>query len=396
MQLITCQQRFSAANAYCEYTTMRANQTVMGKELFTFAKGYASFHGYVSICVCVFGIVTNFFNISVLTRKHMRTPVNQILTWLAVSDISTMISYVPFAFHFYCIHPSGSKSASKNSKAWMTFMIFHINLTATTHTVSIWMCVLLAIVRFLHIRSPTKANAARLKRINQSNVMILIAYIASAVILIPNYMSNELLQDTLPEENETIYVLRDLKLGKNDTEILVLVNVWMYAFTAKLIPCLLMSIFGSLLIYNIHVKLKQRRKVLQISGASSLRLSEHSRTTKMLVAVIVLFLVTELPQGVLIVCSACVENFFDTVYIPLGDVMDIVALVNNAVNFILYCSMSTKFRETFVHLYCCSCHLVRKPRENGYTLTDRMAKLDSHSSNNNDHIHHHHHHHNNA
>lgn len=29
-----------------------------------FSKSYADFHGYVSICVCVFGIVTNLFNIS--------------------------------------------------------------------------------------------------------------------------------------------------------------------------------------------------------------------------------------------------------------------------------------------------------------------------------------------
>ena len=29
-----------------------------------FAESYGHFHGYVSICVCVFGIVTNLFNIS--------------------------------------------------------------------------------------------------------------------------------------------------------------------------------------------------------------------------------------------------------------------------------------------------------------------------------------------
>lgn len=379
--------RFSAY-AYCKSTSVTENDTMEGEELFSFAKSYAAFHGYVSICVCLFGIITNVFNITVLSRKHMRTPVNQILTWLAVSDISTMISYVPFALHFYCLYPSGSsKSAAKNSKHWMTFMIFHINLTATTHTVSIWLCVVLAIVRYLHIRSPTKAIATRTKRLNQSKWLILMVYVVSAIVLIPNYMSNELKPDIHQESNETIYVLNDLRLGKNNTEVLVLVNVWMYAFVAKLIPCLLMSIFGSLLVYNIHVKIKQRRKVLQISGANSLRLSEHSRTTKMLVTVIFLFLFTELPQGILIVLSACVNNFFDTVYIPLGDVMDIVALVNNAVNFILYCSMSTKFRETFVHLYC-SCHLFRKPSENGYVLTDRLAKLDSHSNNNENHIHH--------
>lgn len=365
---------------------MAENQSVVADELFSFARTYASIHGYISIFVCFFGIITNVFNITVLTRRHMRTAVNQVLTYLAVSDMVTMLSYLPFAMHFYCLYPSGSKSSGKNSHGWMSFMIFHINLTATTHTVSIWLCVLLAIVRYLHIRSPTKAMSNRLRRIHQSNIMIFVIYIASAILLIPNYMSNELLEDTIEDTNETIFVLRDLKLGKNNTAALVLVNVWLYALTAKLIPCLLMSIFGSLLIYNIHVKIRHRRKVLQISGTSSIRLIEHSRTTKMLLAVIILFLVTELPQGVLIVCSACVENFFDTVYIPLGDVMDIVALVNNAVNFILYCTMSTKFRETFVHLFC-NCHHRNLPMENGYTLSVRMARLDSHSNNNEHHNH---------
>lgn len=366
--------RFSAAN--CD-EAMRENQSYSGGDLSLFARTYADYHGYISICVCIFGIVTNVFNITVLTRKHMRTPVNLILTWLAVSDIITMLSYLPFAMHFYCIYPAASKSTEKNSQGWMLYMIFHINLAATTHTVSIWLCVMLAIVRYLHIRSPTKANSMRLQRIKQSQFGILFIYVSSALILVPNYMSNKL----LPENNETIYVLRNLNLGKNDTETTVLINVWVYAFTAKLVPCLLMLIFGSLLIYNIHVKIRQRRKILQISGASSLRLSEHSRTTKMLLAVIILFLITELPQGVLIILSACVENFFDQVYLPLGDVMDIVALVNNAVNFILYCSMSTKFRETFVHLFC-NFHPIRRSEDSGYTLTDRLAKLDSHSNNN--------------
>lgn len=311
----------------------------------------------------------------------METPVNQILTWLAVSDIFTMLSYLPFAYHFYCSSTSETKLSERNSHSWMIFMIFHINLTSTTHTISIWMCVLLAVVRFLHLRKPTKATLFRKRRIYQTKIIILCVYVSSAVILIPNYMSNELREAT--DDNETFYVLKDLKLGREGTPIMVLVNVWMYAVSAKLVPCLLMSIFGSLLIYNIHVKIRQRRKVLQISGNNCLRLSEHSRTTKMLLTVIVLFLITELPQGVLIVCSACVAGFFDSVYIPLGDVMDIVALVNNAINFVLYCSMSAKFRQTFVHIFCSRCKRGRTG-ETRVSLSDYLhpVKFDSHSNNN--------------
>ncbi|KAH3828414.1 hypothetical protein DPMN_130373 [Dreissena polymorpha] len=310
--------------------------------LMLFNKIYADAHGYVSLCVCSFGIVTNLFNISVLTRKQMATPVNQILTWLAVSDILTMVSYIPFALHFYCQFPDrADQLQERNSHAWMSFLLFHINLTSTTHTISIWMCVTLAIIRYIHITSPTNTNGLRMKRIQQTRIVIIIVYISSAIVLIPNYLSNGLLE--IQQGNRTLYHLTDLKVGRPGTDTTVLINVWMYAMIAKLVPCLLMSIFGGLLVYNIHVKIRRRRKVLHISGNSSMRLSEHSRTTKMLIAVITLFILTELPQGVLIVCSACIYNFFDTVYQPLGDVMDIMALVNNSINFVLYCSNEYKF-----------------------------------------------------
>lgn len=35
-----------------------------------------------------------------------------------------------------------------------------------------------------------------------------------------------------------------------------------------------------------------------------------------------------------------------------GDLMDVLALLNSSINFILYCSMSRQFRQTFVLLFC--------------------------------------------
>jgi len=81
------------------------------------------------------------------------------------------------------------------------------------------------------------------------------------------------------------------------------------------------------------------------------RAREHNRTTAMLLAVVGLFQLTELPQGVLTLCSIFIPNFFADVYWPLGDVLDIAALLNNSINFVLYCTMSRQFRETFVDTF---------------------------------------------
>lgn len=76
------------------------------------------------------------------------------------------------------------------------------------------------------------------------------------------------------------------------------------------------------------------------------------RTTRMLVAVLLLFLITEIPQGVLGLMSALIGwCFFKDCYHRFGEIMDILALFNGAVNFILYCSMSRQFRTTFSQLF---------------------------------------------
>jgi len=49
----------------------------------------------------------------------------------------------------------------------------------------------------------------------------------------------------------------------------------------------------------------------------------------MLVTIVVLFLVTELPQGALALCSGLTQHCFQAYYAPLGDTMDIVALIDN-------------------------------------------------------------------
>lgn len=65
----------------------------------------------------------------------------------------------------------------------------------------------------------------------------------------------------------------------------------------------------------------------------------------------VLFLLTELPQGILIILSVILRGFFQNVYIPMGDAMDMVALINSGINFVLYCSMSCEFRRTLVKMF---------------------------------------------
>lgn len=99
---------------------------------------------------------------------------------------------------------------------------------------------------------------------------------------------------------------------------------------------------------------KVNKKVQKVT--KSTKAKENLRTTLMLVIVCVLFLITEFPQSILLFLSIVIKDFYNEVYMPLGDIMDIFALINNSINFVLYCIMSRAFRNTFYSIvspFCC-------------------------------------------
>ena len=52
-------------------------------------------------------------------------------------------------------------------------------------------------------------------------------------------------------------------------------------------------------------------------------------------------------QGILGMLSAILgTEFFDSCYVPLAEILEIIVLINSATNFILYCLMSSQFRST--------------------------------------------------
>ncbi|KAG8226653.1 hypothetical protein J437_LFUL005305 [Ladona fulva] len=98
---------------------------------------------------------------------------------------------------------------------------------------------------------------------------------------------------------------------------------------------------------------QQKNTTAVVGAAVRRRRRRTERTTRMLVAVLVLFLVTEFPQGVLGLMSGLFGRcFFRYCYHIFGDLMDLLALLNGSINFILYCAMSRQFRQTFAQLFC--------------------------------------------
>ncbi|KAH8366075.1 hypothetical protein KR093_008857, partial [Drosophila rubida] len=148
-----------------------------------------------------------------------------------------------------------------------------------------------------------------------------------------------------------------------------------YSVLIKLIPCIALTILSVRLILAL-LEAKRRRKKLTskpaasngtksgtvVNGKPAERPRKNSktlekekqtdRTTRMLLAVLLLFLITEFPQGIMGLLNVLLgDAFLMECYLRLSDLMDVLALVNSSINFILYCSMSKQFRSTFTLLF---------------------------------------------
>lgn len=314
----------------------------LGDALLQFSHWYQGIHGYVSIAVCLFGIASNLTNIVVLTRKSMITPTNHLLTALAIADVMTMVSYLPYATYFYCL--TVPDESYGHPKAWVIYLLFNVYFTITTHTIAMWLTVSLAIFRYIVVCHHTLGT--RLCNLRRARLTVAAVFLATPIVCIPNYITYHLEQrkDNGYWFTNTYFVTRSYTA----------LNLALFSVVMKVVPCVLLTVLSTLLIRAMRAA-DAKRKRLKSQGKKdehTERAVENARTTAMLVAVVLCFVMAELPQGILAFLSGVDEQLFYLIYVPLGDVWDILGLLNSAVNFVLYCTMSRQFRTTFVYVFC--------------------------------------------
>lgn len=394
---------FNASNIFIldEQTTMGNTVASVDEipKLKAFEAYYKPIHGYLAACICVFGVIANILNIVVLTRKNMLTSTNVILTGLAISDGLIMALYFPFALGMYIIN-GVEATPSRDTYQLAQFQLAYAILSVIVHAVSIWLTVTLAVFRYVFIRFPRQG--VRLCNIERAKTACGIVVGAVFLVCLPNCLTYKIVHsqfnETLPNGkylNGSIYWI-NVKSSTPFWEVVKNMNFWIQAIFIKLLPCFLLTIFSLLLLKTMKDADKRRRRLfnkipvsegegslLSHDSRSSKKLkktSRSNRTTRMLLTVVFLFIITNTPQGILNVLSGLIKHFFHSVYVPLGDLLDIMTLLNNGINFVLYCTMSKQFRETFIRIFFRKSHLTQNNKVHRKTTQTYITAQDQHST----------------
>ncbi|CAI5438862.1 unnamed protein product [Caenorhabditis angaria] len=329
--------------------------------LLPFTSVFSQIHGYLYVFLCVIGVFANISIVVVLLRPAMRkSPFNLFLVIIALCDASLMGTYLMYK-HVELCHPWYF------SYPWAVYTKYYAIISVLLHTCSLWLTVNMAILRYLVLYRGSCSDS-RLPPCNgfpAAIIAIFIAIIVSVIGCLPVFVRYTLVprnSSTVPSE------CLEGKYGKywEPTDIIEFyaidqpewwncsaekINYWTVALVHKLIPCVLLTIFMTLLV-RMLIEARERRS--RLCGGVTSGNSQAERTTAMLTGIVAVFLITELPQGVLTLASG-VHHEFTYLTMHLNNVFDLLSLINSSVNFVLCALMSHVFRREFLHTFgvCC-------------------------------------------
>ncbi|KAK3609080.1 hypothetical protein CHS0354_011839 [Potamilus streckersoni] len=286
----------------------------------------------------------------------MRSSANNILIAIAISDtLTTAFPAIPDTYYYTFGH---YKEYIPPALCRSTYY-FSYPIPAICHTVSIWLSVALAFLRYVSVRFPL--ISMRLFTTKKTGILILIICIFSALnhcLSFVAYGFTKVTMQSLMNKSRIVEACEVSLLSvlginfANSRGILIWTGIILEAF----LPCLFLLTLDSVMLFrlrhqeSIRHQLQNRHPIFHISrrqsDGTSKRSSERRRSTKLTIAIVTLIWLVEIPRAIFQV----IEISLNINLLPIqtgGQLVAIFELVTDlsySQIFLIYCFMSSRFR----------------------------------------------------
>lgn len=312
--------------------------------------------------VVSFGIVGNILSLAVLTRKEMASPTNCFLTALAISDLSLLLLQVPTFFGL-----NAALAATAGFKLFLRYytVVMYV-MTNVFLTCTCWLTVAVTVERFLSLRFMMHPRlVCSLQRAKRAVLAVFFASFLFHFSKFFEYVPNTDLRQPRP------LLPTELSLSQAYDTAMHVANITL----AALLPIVALVIFNTFLVYFLAthrrrmLRHKARKAAGQVSGSGSVSAGASTSTTSgggttsvdmlhvsgVVVAVVLVFVVCH-SLGIFVALNIAVHGrhriFSAHLFVAFKHVNGLLVMVNSSVNFLVYCSISRKFRKMFAAVFC--------------------------------------------
>ena len=289
-------------------------------------------YGYIWPILVLVTACCNVLVIAGFLRKRMRSATNILLVSIAVSDSLTGLVTLPATIHVF----SGGHFAL--SKDWCeATMLTRLFISRAFHTASVWQTLLLAVYRYFQLRDPVKAQ--RWITMVKSLILIALIYAMSFVL--------------------HIYHTLDVKIHSGMCHWIVeepCVRTCIYIWCALLFG----HILPSCLLLVLTIGMVRRLRMFDEHDQNQATFQSRKKTeqfrvlTKTVIAIVVVFLIPELPYGLFYLVTVSLGHS-DRAILPLQVnrlihcIYEILMVLSFHLNFWVYCLLIRSFRSCIKH-----------------------------------------------
>ncbi|CAH1798887.1 unnamed protein product [Owenia fusiformis] len=319
-------------------------------------------YGYIFPPITILTIVVNTLEMIVYSHPSMRSPTSYLLVAMALADMLTGLIPLPVFFFYYTF--GGYRHYMSVSGCYIYQYLRNI-LPTIMHTASIWLNLALAIHRYIGVsHSKDIRGIYCTKRAVWTGILII--HVCATCVHLPRFFEVTFQPIKFPSkignnvlEEACIPVESDWYASVDFTYF----NMYFITRAAviQVLPCLLLGIFNCLLMKTVVMGNRARKGLLEDNAKLEARLSKESiRTTVMLQVILILFLISEVPVAVILIIKVIQMNTGILIIHPnaeaiLAVMSNLIILLSYPMNFIVYCSMSRKFKKTMLKIFSQDC-----------------------------------------
>lgn len=308
------------------------------------------------------GILGNVINLIVLTRPNLKGVTFVYLTWLATSDLVSLLVGIPSLLRLHGIQPRSYAAA-------IYYAHLDIAIVNSFMATSVFLVVALTVDRYFSVCLPTRFKEVHTTRIARH--CILAAYVVPFFLYLPICFQKE----TVISENHsnyTEYIACEHQTVTNHPAF----KVYLYVkeIIVRLGPVVILALLNTAIIITFRKTVKKKKILLRSSliGTNQLRegnkkFREEKRLVALLGGISILFFICMTPAAVLTLLNSDEKerNFGFQTFRAVANVLE---LANYAMNFYVYCLCSSEIRRTFLRLFIC-----RRLPKNTHNFSNKLS-----------------------